>query len=253
MAEISAKSLVSSDAVVRRCAGAHVELVRTQASLPESGNWFDHRAWSHCEPVDSGRGSNWYVDADGQSFVLRHFLRGGAIARVLGNKYWFGSEQDTRSFAEFNLLLKLRDYGLPVPEPVAAGYDKSGPWYTAQLLTRRIPDAISWSKQLAAGRAVDQPWGLIGRTIARLHAVHVDHADLNAHNILINDGGEVFLIDFDKGMQRADQAGGWREANLMRLRRSLNKLLPAEHAAVDKGWIDLTVAYEDKLRSLVQA
>ena len=72
------------------------------------------------------------------------------------------------------------------------------------------------------------PWAEAGRLVARLHRAGLDHADLNAHNILFDDvpDGAMargWLIDFDKSTWRIPDTG-WRERNLARLRRSLLKL-----------------------------
>ena len=71
-------------------------------------------------------------------------------------------------------------------------------------------------------------WVGIGRCIRRFHDLGVCHADLNAHNILLSEEA-VYLIDFDRCQLR--KAGLWRDRNLVRLRRSLEKIaygLPAE-------------------------
>ncbi len=244
MAESSAKSLDDHAMGNRRCFGAQVVLLNTKFTPADPSHLFDHGAWKNAEAVDSGRGANWFVDNDDDSFVLRHFRRGGAVAKILGNKYWFRSEEATRSFAEFNLLLDLRKQQLPVPEPIAAGYCKTGPWYTAQLLTRRIPDSQSWSANLAEHAGSNALWSSIGRTIGQLHRARVDHADLNAHNILVDGAGSIFIIDFDKSFKRASVQGEWCQANLARLQRSLHKIYPEGAQAIDSGWQRLLQAYE---------
>ncbi len=71
----------------------------------------------------------------------------------------------------------------------------------------------------------------------------VRHADLNAHNILIDSRGEVFLIDFDRGRRRAP--GGWTQRNLQRLRRSLDKISVAFASGrfTDEHWQFLLEGY----------
>jgi 3-deoxy-D-manno-octulosonic acid kinase len=66
-------------------------------------------------------------------------------------------------------------------------------------------------------------WAEIGRVIRRFHNAGVWHADLNAHNVLLDANGAVTLIDFDRARFRPP-AKRWREVNLARLLRSLNKL-----------------------------
>ncbi len=65
-------------------------------------------------------------------------------------------------------------------------------------------------------------WAAIGRCLRRFQDYGLCHSDLNAHNILLRGEEEVFLIDFDNGRRRGP--GLWRDANLARLRRSLDKL-----------------------------
>jgi 3-deoxy-D-manno-octulosonic acid kinase len=77
-----------------------------------------------------------------------------------------------------------------------------------------------------------------------LHRAGVDHADLNAHNILLDSQGVVSVIDFDRGRLRSP--GSWRNANLLRLHRSLGKIarsLPPDRftAAV---WSGFMAAYQ---------
>jgi 3-deoxy-D-manno-octulosonic-acid transferase len=49
----------------------------------------------------------------------------------------------------------------------------------------------------------------------------VDHTDLNCRNILLDQAGTVWLIDFDKCRRR--EKGNWQQQNLQRLWRSLHK------------------------------
>jgi 3-deoxy-D-manno-octulosonic acid kinase len=126
-----------------------------------------------------------------------------------------------RAFAEWRLLRQLIGRNLPVPTPVAARYQRRGLTYRCDLITQRIVDAEALSALLARGAIEDRVWREVGVAIARLHAAGADHADLNAHNILLGRAG-VSIIDFDRGRLRAP--GAWQAHNLARLRRSLVKL-----------------------------
>jgi 3-deoxy-D-manno-octulosonic acid kinase len=73
----------------------------------------------------------------------------------------------------------------------------------------------------------------------------VDHADLNAHNILIGDD-QLWLIDFDRGEIRVTGTA-WKLANLARLKRSLLKIGACDHdeTALDREvWAPLMRGYE---------
>ena len=44
------------------------------------------------------------------------------------------------------------------------------------------------------------PWEAAGRLIARFHRAGLDHADLNAHNLLFDDAGNGWMIDLDRSV-----------------------------------------------------
>jgi 3-deoxy-D-manno-octulosonic acid kinase len=193
--------------------------------LDAAGALFDPKFWTARDElvrVPEGRGSAWFIGAAAKPWVLRHYRRGGFIAKVSIDGYVWAGEERVRAFAEWRLLLHLSRLGLPVPKPVAAGYRRRGLMYRCDLITRRIADTQTLSAILAQSALAEDSWQAIGAVIARLHRAGVDHADLNAHNILLDANGAVSVIDFDRGRLRA--AGAWHAQNLRRLHRSLVKV-----------------------------
>jgi 3-deoxy-D-manno-octulosonic acid kinase len=185
--------------------------------------WFDPKGWGErAQPVsDGGRGGAWYIDASHGPCVLRHYLRGGLAAKFSRDKYvWRGADR-VRSFAEFRLLRDLLKQVLPVPRPIAASYMREGSFYRASILMERLLDVRSLA-DLAALDGHSAPWDESGRLVARIHRAGLDHADLNAHNLLFDAHGKGWMIDFDRSTLRIP-ATGWREGNLARLKRSLLK------------------------------
>jgi 3-deoxy-D-manno-octulosonic acid kinase len=168
-----------------------------------------------------GRGSVSFITLDGLELVLRRYLRGGLAARVSRDRYLWLGEARTRAFRELRLLAELVGLGLPVPRPVAARYSRSGISYRGELVTERLPGVASLAARWLAGEATDEDWVLAGRCIRRFHDAGVRHADLNAHNIMLDGRGGAWLLDFDRG--RLQQPGPWRERVLARLARSLEK------------------------------
>jgi 3-deoxy-D-manno-octulosonic acid kinase len=186
---------------------------------------FDPRFWaerSELAAATAGRGSAWFLDSGARHWVLRHFRRGGFIAHLSDDQYFWTGEARVRAFAEYRLLARLIERGLPVPRPIGARYQRAGLRYRCDLITERVEGAAALSAELVERALSDQAWRSIGAAIARLHQAGVDHADLNAHNILIDRHDTVSVIDFDRGRIRA--AGVWRLSNLRRLRRSLEKV-----------------------------
>ncbi|MGD8827607.1 MAG: 3-deoxy-D-manno-octulosonic acid kinase [Gammaproteobacteria bacterium] len=207
---------------------------------------FDPEAWRFRERLvgeASGRGTAWFLRADEGEWVLRHYRRGGMIARLVHDSYVWTGLRRTRAFREWDLLDYLYRAGLPVPRPVAARVIRKGLCYRADIITQRL-SGEPLSRRLGTQPPPLGAWETIGRTIRRLHDAGVWHADLNAHNILLAEG-EVHLIDFDRARLR-DDGEDWRQDNLARLGRSLRKLLGAsfEQPNWQAGWRQLLDGYE---------
>jgi len=171
-----------------------------------------------------GRGQAWQVQGSFGTAALRHYTRGGLLAPVIGDCYWFWGAERTRAFAEFRLLQQVCAWGLPAPQPIAARFVRSGLIYRADLLTAWLPGARPLSDFVAKADAA--MFAEVGSTIARFHALGVDHADLNAHNVIVTDKG-IALLDFDRSVIRSldkSSQGKLVNTNLERLKRSLTKL-----------------------------
>ena len=222
-------------------------LLAPASSSPEP--LFEPKFWpghGGIRSVGGGRGAAWFVDHGTEQWVVRHYRRGGFVARLSGDRYLWTGEARVRAFAEYRLLADLAARGMPVPEPVAARYERRGPWYRCDLITRRIPGAASLSGMLAAAPLADASWSLVGSTIARLHMAGVDHADLNAHNILLDGRGAVSVVDFDRG--RVRRPGAWAARNLRRLHRSLAKIsaaLPKDRFS-EQAWHRVLAGYAER-------
>lgn len=173
------------------------------------------------EEQAGGRGTIAFLRDGDRRWVLRHYRRGGLVARVSRDAYLWSGEDRTRSYREFRLLRQLVAWGLPVPLPVAAGYQRTGLLYRADLVTEELPTRRTLAHALREGPLPEALWREVGRGIGRLHAHGVQHADLNAHNLLL-DGPAVYVLDFDRGRIRA--RGAWEQAVLARLQRSLAKV-----------------------------
>jgi 3-deoxy-D-manno-octulosonic acid kinase len=211
-------------------------------------SWFEPRYWISREAVvgrHAGRnGAALVFEQRGRRYVLRHYRRGGLAARLSHDDYLWLGESRARPVRELRLLLQLHAAGLPVPRPVAARYEQSGIAYRADLITEELPDTQNLAQRLAAGELGLTGWQAIGRCIRRFHDHGLCHADLNAHNILLRGDAEVFLVDFDRSRLRS-KPGMWRDANLARLRRSLDALEDTrrERRCGDAEWQCLLAAW----------
>jgi 3-deoxy-D-manno-octulosonic acid kinase len=216
-------------------------LSNADESLFDASFWLADAATAR---TPGGRGEALFIEHSGQAWVLRHYRRGGFMARLSADRYLWTGEERTRAFREWRLLAELHQAGLAVPAPVAARYVRKGFAYTGDLITERIGGAQPVSALLAIAPLPLATWTAMGRCIRQLHEHGVWHADLNVHNILVASGERISLIDFDRARRRAP--GRWREANLERLARSLNKIcreLPAERFA-PRDWTALRAGYD---------
>lgn len=172
-----------------------------------------------------GRGTTYFFDWEGYKLVLRHYLRGGLVGKFNPDYYLNTKLEKTRPYQEWKVLCELQALGLPAPKPAGMRIVSGGLFYRADLLTHQIEGVTPLCDALEEQALCEGAWQEMGRTIRRFHDAGVYHDDLNCHNILLRhaeSGREVFLIDFDKGKINQKEAS-WKQANLDRLLRSLNK------------------------------
>ena len=178
---------------------------------------------AEAKPVrgQGGRGAAWFVHGEFGDGVLRHYRRGGWMARASEDAYLWQGERRVRSVREFELLQTLHGLGLPVPAPFAAYYRKHDWRYRAAIIVERIAGARSFAEAVGE-EGTRAPWALVGTAIGCCHRHRAHHADLNAHNILLGPSNAVCLIDWDKGRIETS-VGHWCQRVLDRLQRSLRK------------------------------
>jgi 3-deoxy-D-manno-octulosonic acid kinase len=143
------------------------------------------RARGALEESAGGRGTIAFIREGEQRWVLRHYRRGGLVARVFDDTYlWTGAER--------TLICRMAAAVAFARVAAAVRSDrgalaKSGLVYRADLITEELPtrDARAGVAFVSLDAAL---WRATGRCIARLHARGVHHADLNAHNLLLARG-----------------------------------------------------------------
>jgi len=189
---------------------------------------FTPGGWPHAEALtgalrSGGRGNTMFVGNVPRQFVLRHYMRGGFIGKLIRDTYVFSGADKTRSFMEWRLLDKLVSNNLRVPRPAAARYRQRGTFYTADIITVRIPNVVSLSQYIADRDPDEEFWHSVGASIYEFHEAGVYHADMNAYNLQIDNAGLLWMLDFDKGSIRP--RGPWQQETLGRLHRSLRKIV----------------------------
>lgn len=199
-----------------------------------SSNMLSAHYWQEKDAITGsaqGRGTTWFVQysdnnknsLQAKHWVLRHYYRGGLIGKVINDSYFFTSQKNTRAAREFDLLARMQELALPAPKPIAYRIIRQGLFYQADLLSSRIENAQDLVAILSKQSISNDLWKKMGATIKRFHDHNIYHHDLNAHNILIDDSNDVFVIDFDRGEVRTTNQASWQQNNLARLQRSLLK------------------------------
>ncbi len=219
-----------------------------------SAERFTPEGWPHAEILtgslrSGGRGNTMFVGNVPRQFVLRHYRRGGLLGKLVRDTYIFSGEDLTRSFMEWRLLDKLAANNMNVPRPAAARFIRRGTFYTADLITVRIPDVVSLSQYIAVADRGEGFWQSVGAAIRKFHEAGVYHSDMNAYNVQIDKDGDVWMLDFDKGALKSP--GPWQQETLSRLHRSLKKILdldPRLHFRA-ANWEQLLQGYFNAARS----
>ncbi|HSG08103.1 MAG TPA: lipopolysaccharide kinase InaA family protein [Longimicrobiales bacterium] len=194
-------------------------------------------AWAGGHPQASamaGRGQVYSVPApvagpDGHArWVVRHYFRGGAVARWLDDRYLAVGEP--RPLLEARVSSTARARHIPTPAVVAGAVYGDGVFYRADLVTELIPE----SSDLAEVLFGENPLGLgaegaltaAGRLVRSLERTGVLHRDLNAKNIVLQrtpDGPRAHLVDLDRCGARQVGVPAPTLPMRRRLERSLRK------------------------------
>jgi len=193
-----------------------------------SAERFAPEGWPHAEVLtgslrSGGRGNTMFVGNIPRQFVLRHYMRGGLVGHLIRDSYMFSGEDLTRPFMEWRLLDKLASNNMNVPRPAAARFVRRGTFYTADIITVRIPDVVSLSEYIATEERSEAFWQSVGTAVWKFHEAGVYHADMNAYNVQVDRDGDIWMLDFDKGALRPP--GSWQQETLSRLHRSLEKVV----------------------------
>lgn len=149
------------------------------------------------DTILGGRSRPVCVDLSGYGPVtIKKYFRGGLIRYL--NRQTHVRRGPTRPQAEFDLLNRVREIGVNAPEPVAYVI-KGELLYHGWLVTRKIVN----SRSLAELCSLDPPKAEAA-TRALVHQVsvlmnnHILHTDLHPGNVLVDQNGTAYILDFDK-------------------------------------------------------
>lgn len=187
-------------------------------------------AWAESRPLGAGnRRGALPLRLEGlPPMYVRYNRRGGMIARLLDDLY-FGFRP--RPWRELEISLRARERGVAVAEPLAAGVAYRAPGlYRGWFVTCALAGMTLWE---FLGRETDSPRrarALRGARVAieRAHEAGLCHADLNLHNLMVDEAAGEFaftLLDLDKARLYASPLSASRQAAIWRrVERSARKL-----------------------------
>ena len=203
----------------------------------------------------AGRGATFAFTPAGVSmpeprWVARHYHRGGAIAAYLGDRYL--ASPRPRPWIELSASTEARVRGIATPVVVAGATYANGAFYRADIVTELVPHSVDLASVIFGerGSAADRERALLlaGRLVRRMETELVQHADLNATNILIAGPGgneEAHVIDLDRCTVAAQNTPISR-AMRRRLQRSLVKLGGRSgRPLTESAWEALRAGLED--------
>ena len=230
----------------------HIILSHPEHSAEISLNWFDNEYWQQQGKIvgaKKGRATAWFFCHNGLTAVLRHYWRGGLVGKVLSDQYVFFGLEKTRVYQEFSLMMKLCELGLNVPKPIAAKISQAGLIYRGDIITQAVAGAQSVLDILKQRPFSAQELIKVAHTIADFHNHGVYHADLNINNILFDETGEIYIIDFDRCELKLP-ASNWQQANMTRLARSFHKEQGRNQVMhwQTTDWQQLYTAYQSTLK-----
>jgi 3-deoxy-D-manno-octulosonic acid kinase len=153
--------------------------------------------------------------------VVKYYTRGGLIHYLVKRRYLKWGK--TRSQIEYELLQKIRKIGINAPEPVVQAY-RGHLFYKAWLVTREIRHPLSLVRlsmqdETLARRAANS----VTEQISLLIQNNILHVDLHPGNVVVDDQGRVFLVDFDKGRIYSGSKTDLRDRYIARWRRAIIK------------------------------
>lgn len=140
--------------------------------------------------------------------VVKRFASGGPLA---------STRDRARARRERDLLAELSALGLPVPRPLAleaceGGWEVAMEWIPrAQPLSTLLDGQAGWPTPRAVAARE------LGKLLARLQAIGVDHPDLHPGNALMDADGRAWVIDFHKARRVTKLSRARVEAQLVHL------------------------------------
>jgi len=189
------------------------------------------------------------------SFVVRDYCHGGLFGKILRDIFW----NSLRPLRELSICEAAGKSGIKTSEVIAIVKNRVlGPIYKCRLVSKEITGAIDLMELLLnaeKNKLVARKRQIINKTakaVKEMHGVGIYHADLHLKNILIQSAAgkvDVYIIDLDKSRQYEKISLHQRMRNIMRLDRSVEKMIRNNRVTFDETY-PFPISGTDKLRFL---
>ncbi len=189
------------------------------------------------------------------SFVVRDYCHGGLFGKILRDIFW----NSLRPLRELSICEAAGKSGIKTSEVIAIVKNRVlGPIYKCRLVSKEITGAIDLMELLLnaeKNKLVARKRQIINKTakaVKEMHGAGIYHADLHLKNILIQSAVgkvDVYIIDLDKSRQYEKISLHQRMRNIMRLDRSVEKMIRNNRITFDETY-PFPISGTDKLRFL---
>ena len=189
------------------------------------------------------------------SFVVRDYCHGGLFGKILRDIFW----NTLRPLRELSICEAAGKSGIKTSEVIAIVKNRVlGPIYKCRLVSKEITGAIDLMELLLnaeKNKLVARKRQIINKTakaVKEMHGAGIYHADLHLKNILIQSAAgkvDVYIIDLDKSRQYEKISLHQRMRNIMRLDRSVEKMIRNNRVTFDETY-PFPISGTDKLRFL---
>jgi 3-deoxy-D-manno-octulosonic acid kinase len=176
--------------------------------------------------VLAGRGYTGIQNVEGLGRVfVKQYAHGGLLRHVTGGS--FLCVGPSRSLQEFLMLERVREIGINAPKPMLF-VNKGSFLYRTWLFMEEIAGSRNLAEVSRSGKVEDadvlhEAMTKLGEQVLSLINHKIFHVDLHPGNVLVQEGGRVSIVDFDKAHEFKGGAERLRELYLRRWRRAVIK------------------------------
>ena len=199
------------------------------SAVRASGTLYEHALAHSSVRLSGGRAPVVVLEMEGiGSCAVRHYWRGGAVAKLLGDRYLrFGTPRPHR---ELEVSWILDSCGVRTPPVLASVVYDDGIWYRGDVITLLVSGATDLA-ELSIGPEPwseverERAWFAAGDLLRAFFATGAEHIDLNLRNIIVQrETGRAYLLDLDRCVLPEKRAASRADAMIARLHRSRRKL-----------------------------